>query len=147
VEPEGWIIRRATPPDLPRCAEVFVAAFAEPPYCEDWSLEMAQERLGAFLERCPADCFCAEWRDEVVGLAFCTSIGAQRAVLEELAVAPEAQGQGLGAALLRHCLEHFRARGLARLELVARRDAPAFEFYRRLGFRPTQRYVLMVKEL
>jgi ribosomal protein S18 acetylase RimI-like enzyme len=146
VEPP-FTIRPMTPADLPAAAAVFVAAFREPPYQEAWDPEDAAAWLGVYCERCPEDCFCVDRHGEIVGLAVCTTVLQRRAVIEELVMAPDYQQQGLGSALLEHCLAHFRARGIGCVELVARRGAPAWEFYRRRGFREARRHALLVREL
>lgn len=52
-----------------------------------------------------------------------------------LAVAPEAQGRGVGEALVRHILDRFREDGHARVLLCSLEDmGAAHRVYRRLGF-------------
>jgi GNAT superfamily N-acetyltransferase len=53
--------------------------------------------------------------------------------LEQLQLAPAAQGQGLGAALLREVLAEARAAGVG-LELSVLKANPARRLYERLGF-------------
>ena len=58
--------------------------------------------------------------------------------LSDIATTPEARGQGIGKALLRHVEEKARKQGFRRLALtVARDNERAIEFYRRQGFRIT----------
>lgn len=62
--------------------------------------------------------------------------GADEAGLRMLAVTPEAQGRGVGAALVRACVERAAAAGKARVLLHT--SAPmtaAMRLYERLGFR------------
>ncbi|MGQ9523502.1 MAG: GNAT family N-acetyltransferase [Armatimonadota bacterium] len=140
-------VRNVGSGDLPRCARVYVEAFAEPPYREDWSLVDAEAMLEVYLRRDPSLCFCAEFGGDVVGIAFCSSVSVYRASIEELAVLPAMQGTGIGKALLNRCLEEFASRGNREVTLVVDANAPAYGFYRRHGFRPTRRHVLMVREL
>lgn len=140
-------VRNVGPGDLPRCATVYVEAFAAPPYNEEWSLEDAEAMLEVYLRRDPTLCFCAEMDREVVGIAFCSEVSVYRATIEELAVLPRMQGMGVGKALLDRCLEELRSRGHRDVTLVADANAPAYDFYRRHGFRPTRRHVLMVRDL
>lgn len=52
-----------------------------------------------------------------------------------LAVAPEAQGRGVGEALVRHIVERFRDAGRSRVVLCSLEDmTAAHRIYRRLGF-------------
>lgn len=55
-----------------------------------------------------------------------------------LAVAPEAQGAGIGRALVESCIERAKANRRRRIGLVTRASmAPAHRIYERLGFRRT----------
>ncbi|CUX80591.1 MAG: ribosomal-protein-alanine N-acetyltransferase RimI [Roseibaca calidilacus] len=66
-----------------------------------------------------------------------------RIVLDEaevltFAVAPQAQGRGMGAALLAQALAQAKSRGVGRIFLeVAADNAPARALYARAGFRET----------
>src|SRR5690606_34773738 len=52
-----------------------------------------------------------------------------------LAVTPEAQGEGVGSALIRHCVKEALARKLPALILEVRpSNAQALSFYKRHGF-------------
>jgi GNAT superfamily N-acetyltransferase len=61
--------------------------------------------------------------------------GAPEAVVEDVAVHPQAQGQGIGRALMAHAMELAREAGCYKLALSSnqRREA-AHAFYERLGF-------------
>jgi GNAT superfamily N-acetyltransferase len=61
--------------------------------------------------------------------------GAPEAIVEDVAVHPEAQGQGIGRALMQHAMELAREAGCYKLALSSnqRREA-AHAFYERLGF-------------
>ncbi len=64
-----------------------------------------------------------------------TALGARVALLEDLVVAPEARGSGLGGELLEAAVCHARERGCRRITLLT--DADNFRaqlFYRRHGF-------------
>ncbi|MGC3987802.1 MAG: GNAT family acetyltransferase [Pseudorhodoferax sp.] len=52
-----------------------------------------------------------------------------------LAVAPELQGRGHGAALMQHVERELRARGCPKLSLLVRAgNSAVLDFYRRLGY-------------
>jgi GNAT superfamily N-acetyltransferase len=68
---------------------------------------------------------------------YSTFLGKPGLYLEDLFVRPEARGQGLGAALLRHLIGLAADRGCGRMEwAVLDWNTPAVEFYRRMGARP-----------
>lgn len=57
------------------------------------------------------------------------------ALLRTLAVDPDAQGRGIGQAMVADALVHLRADGIRRVELYAESDnARALRFYAKLGF-------------
>ncbi len=82
---------------------------------------------------------------EVHGYAICGR-AAEVGYLQRLAVAPEHQGNGIGARLVVDALEWLRRRG-ARSALVNTQDgnARALALYERMGFRP-ESYDLIVLE-
>ncbi|HZM34299.1 MAG TPA: GNAT family N-acetyltransferase [Burkholderiales bacterium] len=64
-----------------------------------------------------------------------TAEGGRAALFEDLVVAPEARGAGVGAALLQYVIEQARKEGLLRITLLTDRDnQPAQALYRKLGF-------------
>jgi GNAT superfamily N-acetyltransferase len=73
----------------------------------------------------------------VVACAVSTSRGAFVAKLDDLTVAPDWQGRGVGSALLRALAAHLREAGFGRIDTACHRDnGRAWDFYARLGFRP-----------
>jgi GNAT superfamily N-acetyltransferase len=72
-------------------------------------------------------------------LVVSTAEGARSAWIEDVVVADGLRGKGIGAALIAALLDWARDRGATRAQLLAdRTNAPAREFYRRLGWQPTQ---------
>lgn len=63
--------------------------------------------------------------------------------VQTIAVAPSAQGHGLGGQLLQHLMDHARAQGCRRLHLEVKAGNPAIHLYEKFGFttvRVRQRY-------
>jgi GNAT superfamily N-acetyltransferase len=64
--------------------------------------------------------------------------GAWRAMIESVRVAPEHQGKGIGAAMMRWAIARADERGCALVQLTSDANRPAaHRFYERLGFAPT----------
>lgn len=141
------LIRLVREEDIPVCGEIYSAAFAEPPYREEWQPELAAEMLSGLMERDPDDCWCIEMDGEIAGFAFCTVFGKFRATIQELSIAPKFQKRGLGTALMDYALSRFKEKNIRTVDLVAKRDAPAFRMYRKFGFHRSDRYILMDKWL
>ncbi len=82
-----------------------------------------------------------------MGFAFCATFGKSRATIQEFAVLPALQGRGIGTDLMNHVLAEFKRIGIESVDLVVNRDAPAFTFYRKFGFRQPHRYILMSRRV
>lgn len=85
------------------------------------------------------------WQDaQAVGYAlyypvFSTFRGRAALYLEDIFVVPEARGQGVGYALMRYLAQIAQQRGYDRIEWsVLEWNAPALEFYRKLGAIPKE---------
>jgi len=104
----GWITHRQ-------------AVLYEEEYGWDWTYEALVARiLGEFVEQFdPArdDAWIAELGGDLVGSIFLKGGEAGTAKLRLLYVEPSARGRGVGAELVRLCVERARALGCARLEL------------------------------
>jgi ribosomal protein S18 acetylase RimI-like enzyme len=83
----------------------------------------------------------------VLGLGFGIEHGGADAFVDDLYLAPEARGRGLGEAVMARLKEEARAMGLAALFLVVDpENLPARRLYDRRGFEGT-RWLLMAKRL
>ncbi len=90
---------------------------------EDWERFLALE---------PDGCFLAEWEGRPAGTATTIRYGTALAWIGMLLVHPDHRRRGIGRALLEHCLDHLRDRGVRNIKLDA---TPLGEpLYASLGF-------------
>jgi ribosomal protein S18 acetylase RimI-like enzyme len=91
----------------------------------------------------PAWWWLAERDGRLLGVALCWTSG----WLKDLAVDPEARGQGIGEALCRHAFHQMDARGVAScgLKVDASNPTGAVRLYRRVGMQIERRYALYVR--
>jgi ribosomal protein S18 acetylase RimI-like enzyme len=146
--------------DRPAIHRITVACF------EEVSLHaLAQSKYGPFrgaawqdrkladvdgdLDESPAEAFVAVEDDRIVGFVTTradepTGIGH----ILNLAVDPACQGRGLGAALIRHALDHFVQRGMthAKIETLVGNAAGA-HLYPKLGFEELARQIHYMRAL
>ncbi|EJT00912.1 GNAT family N-acetyltransferase [Rhizobium sp. CCGE 510] len=130
-------IKRLIPEHLSNAASVLVSAYARPPWNEDWSLEAAVENVRTVLETPKSIALAAIEGDKVLGVAL--GIRQRRhsgpvMYLDELSVLPEAQGAGIGTALLSAIYETAMAEGCNSVWLVSQREGALSKFYQRCGF-------------
>lgn len=85
----------------------------------------------------------AESGSAVVGMATCqtlisTAEGGRVGLVEDVVVAREFRGQGIGSRLLEHVMQWAQERKLKRIQLLADKDnLPALNFYAGLGWEKT----------
>lgn len=81
--------------------------------------------------------FVAETHDGPVGVILASRLSAQNGHICQVSVLPQAQGRGIGRALIARTLEAFKKRGVAYASLsVTVVNHPAYALYRKLGFAP-----------
>ncbi len=116
------------PADLPAAMAVMDDSF-DPSFGESWTSAQF-----AGLLPLPGVWLRLAWQDgQVVGFALNRSVG-DEAELLLLAVRSEAQGRGIGAALLDAFMADSRKKGVTRLHLEVRDGNRAIKLYERAGF-------------
>jgi ribosomal protein S18 acetylase RimI-like enzyme len=124
--PPGLTVRPARAEDYPAIIATDTAAFGPP-----W--QMSGELLGLAIHR--ADYLTvAEHSGVLVGFQLATP-GHQGAHLARLAVQPEHQGRGIGAALVAEMLDHYHRRGAREITVNTQdTNTASLALYQRLGF-------------
>ena len=95
-----------------------------------------------------AEALVAEWDGSPVGFAvwfysFSTFLARPSLYVEDVFVAPEARGRGVGRAVFAHLARRALAEGCGRMEWsVLDWNAPSIAFYRTLGARPREGWTL-----
>lgn len=140
-------IRNLAVEDIEPCARMYRRAYELPCYGGSWDEPTAVRIIGDLQRLFPEECFVAERDGVLQGFILCSSLAGMRATVEEFAVAPEYQEQGVGSALLEHIHRRYQQQGLTFIELVANRDAPAWAFYRKRGYDESDQYRLMTRRV
>lgn len=130
----------ATPADIPGLCDLLALLFSQE--AEFSSARAAQERGLAAIIADPAVGHILVARQDAQPLGMIsilygisTALGGPVATLEDLVVAPEARGAGLGSRLLSHAIDHARGQGCLRLTLLTDGDnVDAQRLYKRQGF-------------
>lgn len=142
------VIRPATPADVDLVLS-FIRELAEYERLTHTLVATpASVRDALFGTRPTAEAVLAFWADAPVGFAvyftnFSTFVGRPGLYLEDLFVRPAARRQGIGKALLAYLARTCVRRGYGRLEwAVLNWNAPAIEFYKRLGARPLEEWTV-----
>ncbi len=135
-------IRPAREQDLDRLVGLLRLLFAIE---EDFDIDAAKQRRGLALllgdER--ACVLVAEQDGEVVGmctgqLVISTAEGGSSMLVEDVVVAPDQRGNGIGRSLMAALIAWAKSRGVTRMQLLAdKNNSPALAFYDRIGWGTT----------
>lgn len=137
-----FVVRAAEPSDVERIRALILALASYERAADQVKTTTEQLHAALFGPDHVAAALVGEVDAEVVGFAlyfrnFSTWEGVPGIYLEDLFVAPEHRGTGLGKALLRALARVAVARGYARLEWsVLDWNTPSIDFYRALGAVP-----------
>lgn len=125
MEEEPFQIRSLKQDDLPRILQIEQASFSVP-----WR----QSTFEGLLRRSDTDLLGAERGGELIGYAVSWTV-VDQAELGNIAVAPEARGDGAGAVLLNAMMQRLAARGARECFLEVRvSNQTAQRLYTRHGF-------------
>ena len=139
-------IERARAADIPELIELLAALFAIE---SDFSADRTRQRRGLELllsqpdDRALVLVACSN-DGKAVGMAsaqlvISTAEGAPSAWIEDVVVQQALRGQGIARLLLQELLAWAQRHGATRAQLLAdKANTPALEFYRNIGWRPTQ---------
>jgi len=137
------VIRTARPEDLEALVDLLRMLFGIE---ADFAFDAARQRKGLamLLAHEAAVLLVAEAAGRVIGmcsgqLTISTAEGGFALLVEDVVVAGPWQGKGVGRELLAALEQWAASRKVARLQLLAdRNNAPALEFYRKLGWQSTE---------
>jgi ribosomal protein S18 acetylase RimI-like enzyme len=146
VPPHPWALRPLRREDLPAAAQIIHQShvgsldaalnltYATPSFCRGF-VETLVLRAGCGRFD-PDASFVAESRDGAVGVLLASHLSRTNGHICQVSVAPDAQGRGIGRALLGATLRSFREQGLRTASLsVTYENRTAYALYQALGFR------------
>ncbi|HEP1794842.1 TPA: GNAT family N-acetyltransferase [Streptococcus suis] len=144
-------LKELTLADIEMVKQLFLSVFSQEPWNDDWSDEEQLDRyIGDLLEHPRALCFGLIDQDSLIAI----SLGNIRYWyegteyrIEELCIARDYQGRGIGQDFLKRIEEQLVERKIVHILLQTERNLPAFSFYEKCGFRALEEDVTMVKKV
>ncbi len=136
---------------LPQMTELFRSVFTREPWNDDWS---DAEMLEQYVREVSGGYHSLNYGLFIDGRLAALSMGEIRHWWEgtnyninELCVAYDLQRQGIGRRFLKMVEEDVRKRGAAGIFLQTEADRPAFDFYRKQGYRTLTPHLSMFKNV
>ena len=144
------MIRRFQKHDLTGCAAVFQSAFGAAPWNENWTQQLAETRIAELTGTNLSVGFVYEENGAVLGFAAgraVTYLYGRECVIDEFCVSVEAQGRGVGSAMLRQIADEMRREGCVSIVLQTTRGYPSEAFYLKNGFQHSPDMITMYRSL
>jgi aminoglycoside 6'-N-acetyltransferase I len=142
------LIRKIKLSDLQSCAEILEKSYSKPPYNEKFPSDSAFNYIKRKFDYCAEHSFVVEEDKNVIGFIFINlsywTFGKQ-ALIEEIVIDEDRQGQGYGKKLLAYSDEYLKSLGTKSLMLWGRKDASAYNFYLKNGFIEDENMMVMFK--
>ncbi|MCM2294300.1 GNAT family N-acetyltransferase [Allorhizobium sp. BGMRC 0089] len=143
MQQAGLIIREAEERDVPAIVALF-AADEIGGHGDTTDLDILPSYLNAFQRIVESSCqtlYVAEQAGAVVGTfetmitTTMTGRGGSSMIIEAVQTRADCRGQGIGAAMIRFCLDKAKAEGMRQVQLTSNAvRLDAHRFYERLGF-------------
>ena len=135
---------------IKRYGEIYAAAFSGEPWNDPWKPKNATIHVGELLASKQAYGLEYVVNGEVAGFILGTSMlfhYGRTFDVNDLAVAPAYQRQGIARRLLTHCLDDIREQGMVGAHLITAGEGVLPQFYEEFGFTKEKRVILMGREL
>lgn len=133
-------IQTAVSADIPQLCLLLDTLFSQEAEFKPDS-ELQALGLGAIIEGDGiGDILVAKQSEQIIGMVnllytVSTALGSRVAILEDLVIAPQHRGLGVGSALLKHAIDFARQKGCKRITLLTDNDnESAHRFYEQHGF-------------
>lgn len=135
---------------LHRYAEIYAAAFSGEPWNDPWKVEDAEIHVRELMEQKTSYGLEYVVDDEVAGFILGTSMlfhYGRTFEIDDLAVHPDYQNQGIATILLQQCIVDAKAQGMAGIHLITAGEGVLPKFYEKHGFKKENEVVLMGMEM
>ena len=143
-------LKQYTPEHINSCAKLFFDVFTDEPF----NYQLTESNMLRYLTDISN---MANFRGymyfmdgKLIGMCFGCLIdyfGTLSYDIKEVAVAKSCQGIGAGAAFFRAIEKNLTAAGVKAVTLATQKEIPAFKFYKKNGYSPSESTVYMSKQL
>ena len=136
---------------LPKMAELYKEAFAGEPWNDDWS---DSKQLNEYIKDISKAYNALNYGLMIDGELAGMSVGrinhwweGTNYNIDELCIAPQYQGQGIGSKFIELIEQRVREKGLAGIFLQTDNDKPSYHFYHKNGFNDLDMHISLYKSV
>lgn len=143
-------IKQITSEHLKDYAEIYAKAFSGEPWNDYWNANDAEIHIAEIMESKQSYGLEYDINGKIVGFLLGSSMlfhWGRMFEINDLAVHPDYQGQGIATKLVNSCLEEMKRRGIKGINLITQGDGFLPEFYEKHGFKKENEVILMGLEL
>ncbi len=136
--------------DILKCTETFIASYNQPAWNYSWNQPDAINYLNEYIDSPQFKGFMVVENDKVLAALFGhtkTWWTNKQFMIDELFIAPGAQGNDYEKLLLRHLEEYAKKRSIEVLTTLTNKHKPPMEFFKKNDFSTVEYYVFMFKQL
>lgn len=135
--------------EIVRLIDLFIEVFQKKPYNEKWNKKATGKRLKQLYNEAKEFLLYAESQGRVVGLTACQKLtwpNGNHLIIEDLVVAKEYRGRGVGAALIIKLEKIAKKKGIPAIDILVNKKSLAMEFWKKQKYRQTD-YVQFSKKI
>jgi len=140
------IIRKAKKEDLKEIADIFIKESSKKPYNEKYTLKTGLKELRALAKD---ELYIALDKKQIIGFiaSSITPDDKKKAYIKEIWLRPTYQRKGIGKSLIKFIEDKYKKRRVNIIRVVAKRNAGAFNFYKKVKYAEYKELVFMEKKL
>ncbi len=131
------MVRRYLDSDLEKAAKCYMETFAEEPWNEEWSMELAMTRIRELMSGPISIGYVYEEDTHISGVMIGrknTYLHGSEYFIDEFCIVPSSQGKGIGTKMINYAKEELGAMGYVGIVLNTEKGYPSELFYKKNGF-------------
>lgn len=135
---------------LEECTELYLKAFASPPWYEDNDAGEVREYIRSFMNVADRKFFALSIDEKIIAIAFCNivpCVGRPFMRIEDCCIDPAYIRLGLGSKFLGFMQEEAKKNGCNCILCATVKDSPAQFFYNKNGFSELENSIYLYKEI
>jgi len=139
-------IKKAKKRNFKEIAEILIKESSKKPYNEKYTLKTGLKEVNDLAKN---ELYIATNEKKIIGFiaSSITPDNKKKAYIRELWLRPDYQRKGIGKSLMKFVEDKYKKRGINIIRVVVKRNAEAFNFYKKIKYTEYKELVFMEKKL